>query len=614
MDEVKRVPFSRDIPHFPGEDPLPGMPNTPEESVFLSTPELAHTANIVVEYASKEKLKEKNYIIDRTIVEIMEHPEHLSAVFDSLEILRVTGGYTEVQEFEQELERTIRDKVSRELPSRPDVTIELLTLMSHSAIYRPLVEKILAAAFEQCKDTRSLMQMLYDTTALGFLSNDTSIIKETLKIIGLQTNALPVDSHAAALFHLAGFDRDDGVLRLALDIHSIFHLVSAVSFPDIYKTAAQQRKKMMAGNEYSRSMRIFFQGYDPKRLAALEGMYGGDVDELGVREMKESEHIDSSKFPYNIMLLGGGPLREIHNKILAREMTRRTGELTANLHLPSGNIVSKGGHKSIAEIIRNDLNRKGESFPSFERLEYWETLSYLLPDELQSAELLRIVGDVNEVLKEEMLYDSKYLLSPRGDHVEITDAALKELGFRSVMYEMDQRNKRDTIVTVSVGNFTYRMLLDEFFVPREIASHSALDLPLEGNFIQHILLSHLHEIRCFNRGVGIGEGGTSSSRRRGGEQRDGAVVSRRAFRRLLHEGDNPTEVQILRARTEYHIDIIRMNREVAARGERRRYTWVVEIDNGAPGQGPIRSQRPQATRQLQKILTGAADTAADTPS
>lgn len=614
MDESKQVPFGRDIPHFPGEELSLGMPATPEESVFLSVPELANAAHSVVEYGAANT-KARKHIEDRTVREILAQPERLAGVFDALEMLKQTGGYTKAQEFEEVIIEKLKHSQFKEFLPSTKAVYELLLLMSHSAVYSPLAEKILGNMVEGCRDTYSLVRVLYELAGVGLGSGDLAVIKKTLEVLGFQTDALPYNSQAAMMFTLSSMDKDDRVLGLSMEIQSAQALFCRIYFPVVKDVFTQKRALLYELPEYKQMAEHIGAGYDPQRFAALEKFYSQPINELGAAEIKDDEDVNTLAFPYNLVMVGGGPLRDLSNRILMRELASRGGERAVNVHLPFTNSVFKFEDGiALSQMIHDELNAKIEQYPPLEDPEYWETLSYLLPDDLQSTELLRTVSDVNEVLKEEMLYDSKYLLSPRGDHIEITDMALKKLGLRSVMYEMDPRNRRETIVTVSVGNFIYRMLLDEFFVPREVGTHTAFDLPQEGNFIQHILLSYLHEIRCYNRGVGIGEAGTSPLPGGDSEQRDGVVVSRRAFRRKLHEGENPTQGQILRAQTEYHIDIIRMNREAAARGETRRYTWVVEIDNSTPEQGPVRSQRPQATRQLKKILTDSASTPIDTSS
>lgn len=599
MDEPKHIPFPN-IAHFPGEELSPGMPKTPEESVFLSTPELAHTATIAVEYAQANS-KTRNQIETRTVKEILENPERIEEIFDAIAIFKETGGYTKIQEFEEVILQKIDKAELREL--KPEATLQLLSLTTHSALYGPIAEKLLSRHMEQCVDTQSFIHELYILAGVGIASGDRAIVKKTLEVLRFQTSIMPSDSNAAILFQIAQFDRNDATLRYTMEIDSLSETLTLMYFPEIKaEYDAHTMPEIQGSARFKAISKEYFNGYDPKRFAALAEWYNTPVGEHGSVEIPSS---DLAKFPHNL-IMNAGPLRELQNSIFTQKL-QGEGKSVVNICLPySSSVCGDCDRAGISDVIYAALHlntpaTKDEA--AMEGAKYWKTLSYLLPESAQSEECLRALGLLNDALKEEMRDHTNYLLNPRGDTIEIKDRLLRSLGFRSITYQINQRNRRDTLVSVAVGNFIYSILLDEFFNFRTVGTRANVSLPPEGSFLEHIIVSHLREIRCANKTIPIANPA-------GGEGAEGHPVhSRRPHRRELPENQNPTPEQIRRAREVYDIDIIRWNREAAARGNTRRFTFVFEVESEITGLPPVRSQAPNATNQLNMILGGFASTA-----
>ncbi len=590
MTEEKRVPFPN-IPHFPGEELSPSMPTTPEESIFLSKPELAHTANTLVEYAFANS-KGRDHIETRTVKEILENPERIAHIFDAIALFKVTGGYTKAQEFEEAVMRRIEKVELKEF--EPEATRQLLSLAAHSALYGPIAEKLLARHIEKCTDTKSFIHELYILAGAGIASGDRAVVKKTVEVIRFLTPIMTPESDAALLFQMAQFDRDDATLRNTMEIDSFCETLSSMYFPEIKEQYDTRILSEIHTNpKFKKTLESYIKDYDHQRLNALAKWYETPVGEHGAAEVLSE---DVGKFPYNLVV-NAGPLRELQNSIFVQKLYGE-GRSAVKINLPSGSFVcgdcsGEGVSETIYRALQAPAPKDGEAM---EEGKYWETLSYLLPEQAQTEECLLTLGQVNEALKEEMRDHTNHLLNPRGDTIEIKDPLLKGLGFRSVTFQIDLRNRRDTLVSLVVGNFTYRIILDEFFNFRTAHNRAAFALSLEGSFLEHIIMSHLREIRCADKTVPIADPVE------GGRAEGHPVYPRRPHRRELPENQNPTPEQIGRVREVYDIDIIRWNREAAARGNTRRFTFVFQVESEIPGLPPVRSHAPHATRRLNMIL------------
>jgi len=181
----------------------------------------------------------------------------------------------------------------------------------------------------------------------------------------------------------------------------------------------------------------------------------------------------------------------------------------------------------------------------------------------------------------------------------MVDGDIKELGFKSILYEMDRDNKRETVVTVEVGNFLFRIKLNEDLSFQGPEGSGDVVLPLAGEFIEHLIVSHLHEICCSEKVNEVGS--VDDGDREGGDGRR-AFRGRRGHLRWLPDGQSPAPDQISRARDEYQIDLVRLNGEAKAAGKSRKRTFVSEAKVAISGVGPVVSRAPEATKKLHEIL------------
>lgn len=581
----------------PAETAQEGAPASAAESVFLSVPELAASAHAALTLrelnrAGRDRLTERYVRLAAT------DPNTLIDFFDSLRTLEESGVYPHAAELRQTVESALARMVVKELPSAA-VMEQWLTLYTESAVYKPLAEKILHRFVERCKTPKDIVQLMYRLAEGGFRSSNVDIIKQTLHVIGFETPVFDPTSPQAAHYMLAMFDRDDAILKDAMEIDGAFFYIAHCYEPELLQRidAAQDTVNRQPGFEEAL---LKIASADRERFEKLMHHYSRTTQGGRVASIEGTAR--ASDFPLNLMVGNIGPLRSILNEFMAMRMLEETpGQLTANLNLPEySGVRGADSIPGLGDTVHEFALRPRTETLLMDQASHIRTLAYLVPHEMRAFTEWDRFADANAELRREMTENSPYLLSPRGDQVEITDALLRERGYHDITFQMDPRNKRQTVVTLTVGNnCQFRLLLDEHFAVREVQSMRGIHLPPHGAFLEHVILSHLREIRCSER---VNETGNSGAPANPGESRR-AFTSRRAHRRILPVGQSPTSAQIARILGEYDVDLVRMNRERAAAGEARKVTYVYEVESVAvAGARPVRSQTPDATRRLRNII------------
>lgn len=609
---ISRFPGSRsegrDEYDLPPEPPLEGAPATSKDSLFVSTPELAHAAHVLVEYDQENgrmSQRQRDAYFYRLAHSLAQTPARIPQFFDALALLYEAKGYGTVSEFESLLFEKLPTLHFERIPIDEHYLVSLLQIIAHSDLYRSLGERMLSGIIAGYKTQEETIDFLYKLTLAGCTRSDRAVTKKVLEILSLKTAMLPCESEQGMHYGLGSFSRDDETLCKALEIDVAFSLLTRHHEQKIYNDLREEQARLDANSVFQETLRKTIENADPARMKALAEFYARKTDQFGLVIDVESQYsdIDFTAFPYSL-LVNGGPLRKWCDDYLAIELARERGEDAMTLHLPDMSILVSGGPAAFANVIREAVHAPRKDSIVIEDAEKWQTLCFLLPEELQAQEHLRALGDVNEQLKETIRIDTKYLLSPRGDMLVIDDVLLQKDGFSSITFQMDPKNKRDTIVTVAVGTVQYRILLDEFFNLCHPQTREMLSFPWEGSFIQHIILSHLHEIRCTGN-VSEFPGGHTGSLDNQEQQGRRRFFGRRARRHILPEGQKPTAQQIERVLAEYDIDLVRLNREAQARGDIRRITFDFEAlprESATAHTAPLRSRAPQATARLHEII------------
>lgn len=597
----RRIPFPQIPRHpaegdLPAEPPLEGAPQTAEESVFLSTPELAATANAVDAYAHANS-GTRRAMVERYASDFAAHPTRCTDTLDALALLEANSGVATISTLRTDITHGIERFRAERTPSTRALE-QWITLCADSPLYTPIAETMLRRYVERCRLPKEITDFLYELTLGGLGSHIVETVQYALKILSLQTPVLTPDMPQARMYILSLFDQNDATLKKAMEIDGVFYYLSHIMDGEAIEQLRHHQQALFAQqtiiDEISRIQRA-----DPVRFRALFNHYERPTQAGGVGVYNEGEL--PTDFPLTLIVGDIGPLRRLLNDRMALEMQRSgDGQIVSMLDIP-GNVGVRGAAtlSAMGELVRTQLtDRTGERI-IMDTEAHWRTLAFLLPQEVNARTQWSDIADANQQLRRDMVEQSRYLFSPRGDEVEITDSMLRALGFRTITYQMNPRNRRETRVTLAIGNHcTCNAMLDEHFTLRDTQGRG-IQLPQHGAFLENVLLSHMHEIRCSER---VNEVGGSSSAAHGDRRR--AFTSRRAHRRVLPEGQSPTHEQIARILDEYDIDLVRANREREAAGESRRVTYVHEVDQVAvAGAGPVRSRTPEATRQLRLLLS-----------
>lgn len=595
--EIARFPKQDAIPaegleEVEAEPPLEGAPHNELESVILQTPELAQTLNRLQDFNSAPTTKESRAIAEQFSNRILHHPDLLPQDLDALELIGETQGYKGVDAFSKTIVASLERAQFPEFPPKTKALEQWLTISAESAVYGPLAEAMLKRMTERCKDPASISKFLYELSTAGLMSSNPNIVRKTLEILVGQTSIFTPGSEQMLHSILASFDPDDHVLKRTMEIDGAMTFLAHNTDPELLAARDATNDRVAESPDFMQGMRGLFQKY-PKRMDDLSQFYNNPIARSGLAVLPADAAKRMSHFPYTLILQNPGPLRIWLNERMASELQRH-GDFRINASLP--NYEGIIGIESLEDVIQQRLQEPYNGPPVSDQ-RFWETLTYLFPNAINDLEQFRDFTAANETLRTEMKQASHHLLSPRGDEVEITDDELRALGFRSALYAMNPKQKRETDITLVMGDgrYTYRARLDEYFALRHSNTGDAIQLPTHGAFLEHVLLSHLHEIRC----TGTAKESVEGKPGNGPERKVGA---RRAHRRVLAEGQKPTPEQIAIILSEYEIDLVRWNREREATGETRKVTYVMESKNDDERSTPVHSRSVSATKRLHELL------------
>lgn len=594
---TENIPFPQ-IPRINEEEKLKGSPASVEESLFLTVPELAGTANMLADF-NKAKSNQATNILSKISCEFVQDPQKMTEVFDALHLLEEVEGYHSKNLEDKLLERM--EKIGASPTITPEVIEKLLEISSGSNLYGRLADNIIKNTIARCADKASVVNFMYNLSLAGLSSGNENVLKRTAEILSFKSDMLDSTSKQGMAFVLANFDPSDEVsLKKTLEIDAVLDWQTNKKFPEILIFKKKTIEELMETKDFKKILPEVIKK-DPGKCKKLFAFYDHYSDSgPGISKINGEVIRNNYDFPYNLIMNDPGPLREWQNKRVIFDLSTENGsEKYFNLHVPGHEGVSEiygDLALSIAEMIKNADKSQGE----LTKEKYWQTLSMMAPEEIRSDNVLVELNKINEIMREEIKNNSRMLLSPRGDEIEITDDLLKDYGFKSILYEMNPGDKRETVATINVSGLKYKILLDKYLTIREFESRQNMNLPNESVFIKNVILSHLRELRCSEKVFEAGEGETSIKYN---ETARRAFTSRRAHRRILPAGHNPTKHQIASIMEAYGIDIIRMNKEREPVGEKRKATYVFEVENAAiGGKKPVKSYTPEATSKLKEIL------------
>ncbi len=628
----------------PDEPALEGLPQSPENSIFLSTPGLIKAAELALGFKSARKHEEQKQIAEKVAVEFINKPRELIDILDALNTFSEVNAYGDkkgLKKISKEIEKAT-EKLS--IPADATVAERWLSVYAESGVYRNLAETILINSLRSCHNESSFSEMLYNLALGGLRSSNEKIVKKTIQILTFFTPILPLGGDMANLYARMIFSEDSDISSRGKEVERVVFTIAELRAPELIENIEKLRTRfikstggkimttlggeanprvnevMMADRIEQKRSRltpeehaIFQNEYEQAVLnetvgdilKSLEGKTGAPQSKLaqlfikiGINSFRDFDIWRKSKRSV-------GELAQWIVDISAEELTRQ-GEPTIAVHFPGVNTTIEGGSPEKMRLIfkkTKDLETKAP----MEDEKYWQTFAHLLPSEFDKPEdrerALSNLRELNVKYAEDLSRDTMHLLSPRGDIIAIEDPMLTGLGITKIEFHMDDRDKRDTEVTLYIGNVQYKILLDQYAALRNFKNpDQPITLPLDGEFIRAVILAYAHAVRCteFPQEENGGEG-EGKNKIRGG---------RRAHLRILPKRNKPRREQIAHILKKYGVDILRMNAERLVRhiengepeGEFSLATYVSEVEPLEVGGPPVKLNAPQTTERMRAVL------------
>ncbi len=638
-------------------------PITVEESVFESFPQLGRVIKIA-DIAADEtiKTKDKKTAIEDMVCNMAEDPDKFLAILDDLAYLSdsevADGAYRgNAEKLKNELLRALENPHWRKekFPPSPEILEKWLFIYAtHSSEeYRHMAELILQKMVGRCTSRVAIVSFIYNLVYAGATSSNNMITRKMLEILAYQTpifgpnpekdfiyrtekdphpnKKLPL-SEVLSLketpfihYMIAIFEPDDDeVLKQHMEIESSIDYLLAQHTPELKEKRYSGVAGQITSSEAFRNKISLFYGMEtkkmliqlresqqsPPRLQKINDWYmrQGQPERADLAgTVRLQGFINPDVFPYNLVLKNPGPLRQWQNEQIEAALSGKEGGIQLNLSLPGFEATNRFQDFEEALIfIREQLQAapSSESDVSFSEPRFLKTLSYLVPEMLlgkQKEEYFQRLREANTGMRKEMIEDAKYFLSPRGDILQVKDPVLQGLGFHEIQFKLHPKRRGDMEVEVLVGHYRFQFLIDDTYTFYSLRDRSHLVLSPFAIFFEHVILSHLHAIRCDGDRLTPMIGGKSKKNGiiNGGEET--TPVARRPHFRTLSTGQKPSSEQIILAsKPPYCVNLVAHNiaRENLGLGVQ---TFVREVKGEIPN-GPMRFSAPHATDTLKEIL------------
>ena len=575
-----------------------------EDSVILSTPQLASSMNMVSEFnnfvdkprkegEAKGRDRQKA-MIDRLSKELVVDPTRAIDTINSLELLADIPGYRS-EDFKNSLIEKLK-KVN--LPKDAGVLEKWMTVMVEDQIYGELAEALLTNKINKLGNEKELVDFIYELCVGGFFSGNKKISDKLVEILSYKTDILKTESRQALLFVISKFSSDNDILAKRLEIEGAIGLHSQKSdgLEDIVKNYSEVEANIYESDEFKNEFdrRLKDVGKDEgiiilKRMEKLNDLYNKEND-IPIEKILRGDKTGLLR-----ALTKSGELGKFVANEGAKLIKSENNEDTFSVILPTATSIANGlSQDEINSGLLEFLKKTGGGSDEVHLdTEYWETLSQIMPDNLDLEEGLKELGELNVSLKQDIQDNTRYSLSPRGDRVEITDPELLKLGFETVTYTINESNKKEVIVDVKIGLYTFRLLLDQYVIPRNAKTQKPINFSGKGEFIKNIILSHLREIKCSEK--------VRESTGDGNDAEVKSFISRRGHVRVLQEGQSPGFRQASMG-LEYGIDINAINMGIKKDGGTRFKTFVSPSVADISGKGPVRCKTETATKKLDEII------------
>lgn len=556
--------------------------------------------------------------------------------------------------FINQLEKAI-EKIT--LPLDPAIIGQWFQAWVENPLHGGMAERVLGNNFAKRTNQKAVVDFIYEFCLGSLTSGNPRVRDATMSVLALETDFLPGYNkeqddtiNTQTRHYLEGiFSNDDNVLRRSLEIDQAFHHVGMGSNRELLEKQRQNSvdaNSLLAESSGRGDNHGGLRGgkwnnywYDYFRIAAKhpelkmtinpDGLLRFDATKavrvLSIEDIKllqkfanlleyfssisvddtESaplrKNLDPKQFPYNL-LLRPGRLGQWVNDSLAQQLRGiETDEEHVVIRLPDFEIVTSGQIEGTAEAVYQKILKVGAANTepvNADDEKYWRTIFHLLPRELRDhPEKISSLTKLCDAMAKEICEQARYSLSPRGDQALIQDQATNRLGFASVAYDIFEENKKWTAVSVPVGNYNFRLLVDEYGDFRDYESHESLNFSGRAVFLRYLILSHLREIKCSERVSASATGKSGKGNREGFTDRRGHV-------RRLQIGQKPSPAMELAAR-ENGIDLARVNELLRQNGEDRLRTFIPPTQVAFSGKGRIVCVAPEAMNKYEETVRGS---------
>lgn len=458
--------------------------------------------------------------------------------------------------------------------------------------YSPLAEKLLSTWIAS-EDPEIVVGRMHQLSTAVYTQDDPKLIKTMLEITGLRTNILPFDSDAAIDYTLSPVYASRATRQQKTDIDDAEKFITG-NFPELIRATVLQNQ--LAHLSQARSPKARERGEshiahsahtDITNLTEIIESRGfiNDFKRKRLRLHPTRPDAEATSLPATSLRRWINEQTAEWNKTTKLGRSRR---MTGEINLPGVSRIVKAPLPAVVEEVKTRLVELEPQ--SLTQPEHWRTLALLVPDTLDQRKLERL-QESNRQLRYEIAEERLRGISLRGDKIVVTNPELISLGFQNI-----EINRQDDAYTLQmdVQGKTFGGLLSRDWLLTDSRYGARRKLPITGAFLEHVLLSHVHELLCM----------PMDEPQQDGDGPPKGFFSRRDHQRILPKiGQSPSDAQIIKARVEYGVDLNARNAARVAAGELYLITWVsavARIDKS--GVGPIISHAEKATDKLEEIM------------
>lgn len=577
------------------------------------------------------KPEKKRQRIEKLARELIIDPQDIEYVFDTFNLLEASDIFSEsglqtMHEYASDLTAAVNEQIgAEETPQPSDIGMEYwVTTWAKGDNLR--AEKLIGAMLEKADSPAKITDLMYRMTLAASGSGDKDVIYAVLELNAGLTDYMRPESNQSADLLSARFNEDPDVYNKAWELGDaltiMLNMLMDVDKPDarqaerVVALVRASKQRVIAVNKtkrYEEEVIRIGVNHNEHYEATVQkingpGKHSKDIADAGISKrirvwkarlsaLKDISRGNTAELLHatdNPGPLGEWTLDNTSHLGAVTAWKRNNTKVHAHLNLPGlPSAINETTRAEASQTVRALLNERSFDAP-IEQRTFWNTLGYLVPKEVNMSDFARIAV-ANDDLRHEIKYNKVHSLSPLDDTVEVTNDTLLDLGFNSLTFAMHPDRKDLTIVTVRVGEAAFRGYFDRDYKLRELGTDRGMDLEAPAPFLEYVILSHLHQIHCTeNLEVPDEAEETAPSN---------TVEYRRAHRRILPQGQNPSPGQIIIAWDEYGIDLVKQNRHRLAEGEPQLITWVSQVKpEHVAGRQPVRSKGDIAGARLTDLL------------